>query len=311
MNLVGILLKRPLLSLAVVAMVGCNAPRSPHAVDRAAALPSSETPPTPPSAVASTAAPESTSPRLATQICHTETLHTPGGQALTPQQLVGRLVPVSASVKATTFVLNSCQEKGSRCRPVLQVPVVEDDPVSQAHLDTAWRRLAGMDEEHQCWLHSLTFVINYDAHGLLSVTFWCEVVGAHISTVRRTVNLKRHAGVLTGQEFLRKSAVPQVVAMLTEQLRQNVAKAREYVHAHEPDEADSFDLAIPADPHFTTADLERFALHRDGIRYDYEFDFPHVIRALAPGGPFVLSQDQLRPHLDPDGPLRHWVRPSP
>ena len=189
------------------------------------------------------------------------------------------------------------------------IPVVEDDPVSQTHLDTAWRKLVGMNEERPCWIHSLTFVVDYDAHGLLSINFRSEAAGAYLSTRRLSVNLKRRGGVLSWRELFRAEAVPQIIALVDAQMQKSVTEARQYVHGHEPDAVEFFEHSLPAEPYFAAADLERFALHRDGVSFHYGFGFPHAIQALAPSGRYFLSTAQLLPYLDPDGPLRHWVRP--
>ena len=67
------------------------------------------------------------------------------------------------------------------------------------------------------------------------------------------------------------------------------------------------DLASAMEPakqsRFGADDLNRFRLDEKGVTFVYDFGFPHVSEALEPSGEYFLSWEELRPYVEPGGPL--------
>ena len=59
---------------------------------------------------------------------------------------------------------------------------------------------------------------------------------------------------------------------------------------------------------FTINDLDGFAIDETGVRFGYQYGFPHVIKALEPDGVFSFTWQELSPFIWKEGPLSRFLR---
>jgi len=58
---------------------------------------------------------------------------------------------------------------------------------------------------------------------------------------------------------------------------------------------------------FGVENLDTFRLDDKGVTFVYDFEFPHVSEALEPAGEYFLSYEELRPYINPEGPLARLI----
>ena len=59
---------------------------------------------------------------------------------------------------------------------------------------------------------------------------------------------------------------------------------------------------------FVAKELNHFSVNEQGVTFYYDYDFPHVAKALEPNGEFFVSYADLKPFIKRDGLLARFVR---
>jgi hypothetical protein len=63
-----------------------------------------------------------------------------------------------------------------------------------------------------------------------------------------------------------------------------------------------------ANHRFQTKNLEDFTLNSTGAIFRYNFEFPHVVKALEPSGAYLIPYAQLARYIRQDGVLAFHLK---
>lgn len=164
------------------------------------------------------------------------------------------------------------------------------------------------------WLDEIDYEVKYHRDDLLSLTYWISGTGAYPSGQSAEVNVDLRTGrLLSAKDLFRAGSLAELAAKVDAMRAAAVEKAVQEHRAQLKEyEMTEEDLAATMEPakqsRFGVDDLNRFRLDEKGVTFVYDFDFPHVTEALEPEGEYFLSYEELRPYVDPGGPLSRMVR---
>jgi hypothetical protein len=155
--------------------------------------------------------------------------------------------------------------------------------------------------ECACGLVNSSYVVNYNKHGMLSLTVVNEWLGAYSSFSSKYLNFDTQTGdpIQVEQLFI-PSALDELTKMANSILQSRINETKKEVASM--DEAEWANELL-ADKVFTRADLKNFTLHEDGITFHYSFGFPHAALALEPDGEIYFTYEQLQDFIAPKGLL--------
>jgi hypothetical protein len=167
--------------------------------------------------------------------------------------------------------------------------------------------------QEQTWLVEIDYEVTYNRHDLLCLTYWIEGMGAHPSTSTKDLAADLKTGRRLAAKDLFKPASLEELAAKVDRLRS--AAVEKAIQEHRPhleeNEMTEEYLAEAMEPavqsRFGTESLDRFRLSDKGVTFVYDFEFPHVHLALEPSGEYFLSYEELRPYVDPKGPLSRVI----
>ncbi|PSB25977.1 hypothetical protein [Stenomitos frigidus] len=149
------------------------------------------------------------------------------------------------------------------------------------------------------WLSEIDYAVNYNQNSLLDVTFTISGVGAYPSTYEkhRLVSLKT-GKVLRATDVFKMQAFGTIAVMVNKAMQ---AEMKEAIANGDKEGADLRDQL--SKQRFQIRNLNSFSISDQGITFRYDFDFPHVMKALEPAGRYFFSYQQLKPYIKPDGAL--------
>lgn len=155
---------------------------------------------------------------------------------------------------------------------------------------------------------SIGFDVNYNQHSLLDINFWMETMGAYPSTgvVHRIINLKTGEPLKVAEAF-NESMLNKLLAKVIE-LKD--VEEKEAIKDLEPEEDKEDILDRLQRAKYDLKDLKNFEVSGKGITFFYDYEFPHVIRALQPSGRYFISFEELKPFINPNGPLGIFLKKS-
>ncbi|HBJ86167.1 MAG TPA: hypothetical protein DDZ88_20335, partial [Verrucomicrobiales bacterium] len=165
-----------------------------------------------------------------------------------------------------------------------------------------------LDEEiHQSsWLDEMGFEVDYLQHGLLSATLWAAGSGAYPSGHRKRMVVELASGrrLKAGHVF---ADLPGLAAKLQAMRESEIREALSEI-AENPEGLDALEVESireqlrDAEP-FSEETLNDYELSQHGIIFHLGYGFPHAIQSQEPGGLFTLTWQELRAHLQKEGPL--------
>jgi len=155
---------------------------------------------------------------------------------------------------------------------------------------------------------SIGFDVNYNKHSLLDVNFWMETMGAYPSTVvvHRIIDLKTGEPLKIAEAF-DESTLNKLLAKVIE-LKE--VEEKEAIKNLEPEEDKEDILDRLQRAKYDLKDLKNFEVSNKGVTFLYDYEFPHVIRALQPSGRYFISFEELEPFINPNGPLGIFLKKS-
>lgn len=159
------------------------------------------------------------------------------------------------------------------------------------------------------WLVEVNHEVTYNRHDLLCLTYWIDGMGAHPSTSKDDLAADLKTGRrLTAKDLFMPASLPELAAKVDRLRVAAVEKAiQEYRAAPESDGMTEEYLMEAMEPakkmRFGVENLDTFRLDDKGVTFVRSFEFPHVNKALEPSGEFFLSYEELRPYVNPEGPL--------
>jgi len=155
------------------------------------------------------------------------------------------------------------------------------------------------------WLEEADYEVNYNKKGVLVITLSMEGTAAYPSSVSKTVVLD----LKTGDRVTPQNAFTNLAglaAMCKKAQKAEIASSIEEIKKDNPDEQDPQSLFSDAD--FKIKDLNNFSVNDQGVTFQYNYGFPHVIQALQPDGQFFFDWSALKPYIKAGSLLRRLVR---
>lgn len=156
-------------------------------------------------------------------------------------------------------------------------------------------------------LDDASFEVLYNKFGILNVLLMEEVSGAYPSDYSKSVviNAKTGAPISAADFFLNLDELAaQVKRAQQTEIKAAIAELRK-----ESGEEDAKMIEERlAETDFTRDNLNHFSVSDQGITFKYDYEFPHVMRALAPVGEFFFSWEQLKPYIRREGLLGRFIR---
>lgn len=157
------------------------------------------------------------------------------------------------------------------------------------------------------WLSEIDYEVTYNRNGLLSLTYSVSGVGAYPDTSTKDIVVDLKTGRrLTAKDAFRAGSLEDLAAKVD---RMRAAAVERAIHRAEmTDEDVELAMGPVRESRFGIESLDRFRLGEKGITFVYDFGFPHVSEALEPAGEYFLGYEELRPFVNPEGPLGRVVR---
>lgn len=153
---------------------------------------------------------------------------------------------------------------------------------------------------------SVDYEVNYNKNYLLDITFTDETEGAYPETHRKhfLINLKNGMVVKAADAF-NQGSLATLARLSNEKLK---AEVKELIKVNEEDKYSDADQKSAVRDQLNQLDFKReslddFSVSDKGVTFLYDAGFPHVIRALEPGGEYFFSFAELRPHIKSNVPL--------
>ncbi len=149
------------------------------------------------------------------------------------------------------------------------------------------------------WLSTLTYQVDYNKNSIVALTYTKEGVGAYPSTFKFYVAVDLQTGkVIKAVDLFTPESLENVADMINQSMQKRIQTAIAKNANQDTDLKSRL-----SGKQFKPENLNTFVLGEKGITFIYDFDFPHVIQALAPDGKFFLSYAELQPSVKPIGRL--------
>jgi len=156
------------------------------------------------------------------------------------------------------------------------------------------------------WLEDADFEIKLNDKGLLSVAMWIEGSGAYPDGVTKFINMDSTRGTrVTSMEIFTERG--KLSGIVNEKMSAAIREAVKVIK-EDPENNDLNESELFAKHRFTINSLNNFYVTPQGVTFVYEFNFPHVIRALEPDNEYSMTWAELRPFIRRDGLLAGFVR---
>ncbi|MCW3053695.1 MAG: hypothetical protein JWN14_2865 [Chthonomonadales bacterium] len=148
------------------------------------------------------------------------------------------------------------------------------------------------------WLDEIDYVLNYNKHSILDITFSVSGMGAYPDILSEHVllNLKTGDPIRAADVFV-PSALQSLADLIDKNFQEELRDARRS-DANEGGVADRLEGL-----HFEVEDLDHFSVGEKGLTFRAEYGFPHAIKAAEPPGLFFYPYTTLRPYVRQDGLL--------
>lgn len=153
------------------------------------------------------------------------------------------------------------------------------------------------------WLSEIDYTVNYNQNALLDLTFTISGSGAYPSSYdkHRTIDLKT-GKVLKAVDLFKRESLGTIAVMVNKAMQADMKAA---IATGDQGGADIRDQLT--NKRFQIRNLSYFSVNDKGVTFLYDFEFPHVIKALEPSGRYFFSYDQLKSYIKPDGALGVFV----
>ncbi|MCD9187556.1 MAG: hypothetical protein LUM44_14145 [Pyrinomonadaceae bacterium] len=156
------------------------------------------------------------------------------------------------------------------------------------------------------WLEETDYEVLYNKNGILSVSFSMTGTGAYPTTTYKNVvvNTKTGAAVKAADVFTNlKGLAAFVKKQQAEEVKASIEEIKKEKDFNEPNPESLFESTD-----FEVINLEGFSVNNDGVIFNYEYGFPHVIEALEPSGSYQFGWKQLKPFIKPTGLFGQFVK---
>jgi len=147
------------------------------------------------------------------------------------------------------------------------------------------------------WLNEIDYVLNYNKHSILAITFSISGKGVfpEILIEQKLLNLKTGDPIRAIDVF-----APKTLRSLAALIDKNFQAECKYWRR----EGEKVGLAnVLQDVHFNVKNLDNFIVGEKGLTFRVEYGFPHSIKGAEPLGLFFYPYSALRPYVRRNGLL--------
>ncbi|CAN5337701.1 hypothetical protein BH20ACI2_BH20ACI2_19000 [soil metagenome] len=156
------------------------------------------------------------------------------------------------------------------------------------------------------WLEEADYEVNYNRNGVLTIDLRMNGTGAYPSGTSKTVVVDTR----TGRKVTPSAAFRDLLglaALVDKALKKEISSAIKEIRK-DPENEEPKPEHLFADVRFTVRDLEGYAVDEKGVKFTFNYGFPHVIKALEPGGTFSFTWGELRQFIRRSGLLTRFAR---
>ncbi len=156
-------------------------------------------------------------------------------------------------------------------------------------------------EENPFWLDFVAYRVNYNARGVLDITYMLSGTGAYSwSALENRTHDANSGRVLKGADVFRADRRQALLKAVSRRLQRAIQTAR----AQDP-EAEEFWAEQDLDASALTGEAlwDSFAVTPEGVTFFADFGFPNVVKAFTPCSEYPFTWSELKPYLRTDGPL--------
>jgi hypothetical protein len=155
------------------------------------------------------------------------------------------------------------------------------------------------------WLEDADYAVNYNKNGILDITLSVSGAGAYPSTFNRTVVIDTK----TGKQVTAKDVFMDLAGLAAKGKKAQEAEIKNSVAELKKDEPDMEDpKGMFESANFTIENLNTFSVSDRGVKFLYDYGFPHVAQALQPSGEYFFTWKELKRHIKPAGLFGRFVR---
>ena len=216
---------------------------------------------------------------------------------ITPKKITYRRPKPQSSFKKT-FTIRYPRISGTT--PVLKRKI-QDSIAYERNLNLNLKEELGSLQ----WLEEADYEVNYNKKGILVITLSMEGTAAYPSSASKTVVID----LKTGDRVTPQNAFTNLAGlagMCKKAQKVEIASSIEEIKKDNPDEQEPKSLFNDAD--FKIKDLNNFSVNDQGVTFQYNYGFPHVVQALQPDGQFFFDWPQLKPYIKTGSLLQRLVR---
>ncbi|HEX7666767.1 MAG TPA: hypothetical protein VF407_19700 [Polyangiaceae bacterium] len=190
------------------------------------------------------------------------------------------------------------------------LPVVEGPEAARIMPNLTFKALIGDDETELVGgtITALDFEVVLDDARLLTIAITEDTMGAYPSSNVLTDSFDWTTGKKIGGEAFAADKKAKLVKLLDKRVHDawKAKKAELLKTKPQPNECGP-DIAKESmdgnGPSFTAAMLDGVSATKDGVTFDFDFGFPHVIQACSPEVDLSLPWADVKAFVDPKGPF--------
>ncbi|MEO7112614.1 MAG: hypothetical protein ABI183_19365 [Polyangiaceae bacterium] len=190
------------------------------------------------------------------------------------------------------------------------LPVIEGPEAARITPSLTFKALLGDDESELVGgtITALDFDVLMDDNRLITLAITEETMGAYPSSNVLTDTFDLQTGKKIGADALKVDQKVALAHLLDKRVhdawkskKQELAKAPVKEGECGPDVANGF--MDGSGPSFTVALLDGVAATKNGLTFDFDFGFPHVVLACSPAVDLSLTWKEASAFIDPKGPF--------
>lgn len=140
-----------------------------------------------------------------------------------------------------------------------------------------------------CGTVGADYNVLYNKNSVLSISIHIETMGAYPDEHYKDVNLNLTTGSrILISHLLKKSKMTELAAELDKIVQKRIKDKTKLEGIGEEDALQFFERK-----HFTTDNLEDFAFTDKGVMFYYNFNLPHVLKALSPDEDILMTWEEI------------------
>ena len=156
------------------------------------------------------------------------------------------------------------------------------------------------------WLEEADYEILYNKNGVLTIALTMFGSAAYPSGMQETlvIDLKNGNRMLPLNAFV---SLPKLAALIRLAQQAEIVKSLKEIK-DDPENNDVEPDALFEGKSFSVENLREFVVNDSGVTFIYDYQFPHVVKALQPEGRYSYSWKDLRLFIKQDGALGKFLR---